>query len=270
VIDKVMVAGPFAPFAELQNKYLKEAGAESLPHPEYMFLDAWVRSMDVTLQLCSPELEHPRSDLPSNVKFAGCLPRKPISPDYTYPSWWSEITENAASGENRKKVVLVTQGTIATEWHELIFPSLEALDGRDDLIVVVVLGVKGVALPETVKIPANTRIQDYLLYDAILEYADVFVSNGGYGGVIHAVVNGVPQVLGGETQDKNETCMRVEYAGLGVSLRTQTPTKEQILEGVEKVLGDPKYKERALEVKRINEEMDCLAQVEKQILEFTH
>lgn len=188
-----------------------------------------------------------------------------IDLEYKYPQWWPDIISN-----HEKKIVFVTQGTVANNPQELIIPTLQALASREDVIVVAALGVRGGSLPAGLTIPSNARVQDFLPYDAILEHADVFVTNCGYGSMTHAVVNGVPLVLAGEFQDKREVSMRAERAGLGYNLRTQAPTPEQVQEGVDAVLGNAKYKETALNLMKINQEMDCFSIIEKQIVDFSN
>jgi UDP:flavonoid glycosyltransferase YjiC (YdhE family) len=72
------------------------------------------------------------------------------------------------------------------------------LADREDIIVIGVLGVKGARL-DGVKVPPNTRVVDYLMYEAVLAYADVFITNGGYNGFMTGVMHGVPMVLAGRT-----------------------------------------------------------------------
>ena len=239
--------------------------------PLRMF-DAMLDSYDVTFQMCSASLEYPRSDLAPSIRFAGALPHRGLDPKYVYPDWWGEITANAAlphGAPGKKAVVPMAQGTIATNYTELILPALAGLAHRDDIIVIAILGIKGAELPEGHTVPANAKVVDYLPYDAVLAYADVFVTNGGYGGMTHCIINGVPMVVGGITEDKVEVTARVEYAGLGVNLKTQTPTPEAIAAAVDKVLGNPAYKKRALRLRQENEDLDSLSIIEKQIRAFS-
>lgn len=61
--------------------------------------------------------------------------------------------------------------------------------------------------------------------------------------------------------------MRGEYAGLAVNLRTDTPTPEAVRAGVDRVLGDASFGARAQEMRRENEGLDSLAQLERAIHE---
>lgn len=259
--------GPLSQVNDTFHKTLQATGCTSLP--DAFVWDVWSQSYDTTFQMCSPGMEYPRSDLHPSIRFAGAVPLKTLSPDLEYPSWWSEIEANARIPESdRKKVVFVTQGTVQTAYDELIIPTIRALSGREDVIVVALLGVKGAALPAGLAIPANTRVLDYFPYDAVLQHADVFVSNGGYGGLMHGVLNGVPMVLAGITEDKIEVAARAEWAGFAVNLRTQTPTSQQVLDGTVKVLTNPSYKLRAVRQKQENEDMDSLRIIEKEIMKY--
>ena len=79
------------------------------------------------LQGSTPAFEYPRSDLPPQVHFIGpLLPETP--PDFVPPAWWGEL------GGSRP-VVLVNQGTLATDPDDLIVPTLRALAGEDVLVI---------------------------------------------------------------------------------------------------------------------------------------
>ncbi|KAK6088011.1 udp-glucuronosyl udp-glucosyltransferase [Seiridium cupressi] len=262
--------GPFKPLNDEFLTILKSVGCTKLPK-QFMF-DAWTDSFDTCFQMCSPSLEYPRSDLHSSIRFAGALPKRGIDPNLVYPSWWSEIKENAAlpaDSPDRKKVIPLAQGTIATDCDELIIPAMKAFASRSDVIVIAILGVKDAKLPAAFEVPANVRVVDFLPYDAALEYADVFVSNGGYGGMMHGVINGVPMVVAGITEDKVEVTARAEYAGFAINLKTQTPTSEQIASAADKILNEPKYKRRAVRLMQENEDMDSLSTIEREIFKYT-
>jgi UDP:flavonoid glycosyltransferase YjiC (YdhE family) len=81
----------------------------------------------LNLQSSTPTFEYPRSDLPPQVHFIGpLLPETPH--DFVAPKWWPELRD-------RRPVVLVNQGTLATDPGDLIVPALQALAGEDVLLV---------------------------------------------------------------------------------------------------------------------------------------
>jgi len=75
----------------------------------------------------------------------------------------------------------------------------------------------------------------------VMPYADVYVTNGGYGGVLFSIKNELPMVAAGIHEGKNEINARIGYFNLGVNLKTETPTAGQIRKSVEEVLSDPQY-----------------------------
>lgn len=71
------------------------------------------------------------------------------------------------------------------------------------------------------------------------------ITNGGYNGVQMALAHGIPLVTAGQSEDKSEVCARIEWAGVGINLRTGKPTQQQIRAAVRKLLADHRYKTRA-------------------------
>jgi UDP:flavonoid glycosyltransferase YjiC (YdhE family) len=158
-----------------------------------------VQLADAYMQLTVPSFEFPRS-LPPSVQFIGA---PPIIPNQVpLPLWADEL-------DGRRKVVLVTQGTVANhDFGLLVAPTLAALANEPDLLVVVTAGGRPVeAIPRP--IPANARLASYLPFEWILPKANVFVTNGGYGSVNQAISFGVPLVTAGLTEDKADVNARV-------------------------------------------------------------
>ncbi|OLN96240.1 4'-demethylrebeccamycin synthase 3 [Colletotrichum chlorophyti] len=254
------------PALESLQESLRETGCTTIPSRN-MFRAAYT-AHDATIQLCSPSLEYPLSDLPPSVHFSGVLPRKAADSDYKYPSWWPEV-ERTREDSKYRHVVFVSQGTVTHDYSELVLPTIRAFADRDDVLVVATLGSREAQLPADFTLPPNARVINYVPYDTILEYTDVFVSNGGYGALMHSVRNGVPTILAGESQEKTEVIMRAVYAGLGVSLATQTPSAEQIRKGVEQILKDSKFKKAAVRLRIENENLNALARIEAMVKDLT-
>lgn len=200
-----LLQGPFKSLVAQHERILADLGCTAGAGGK--LFDDWLQCFDTAFQMCSPSLEYPRSDLHPSIRYAGVLPRRGLGPNLAYPEWWSEIRANAAlpaGAPDKKAVIPVAQGTVAVGYGELIMPTIKAFAGRNDVIVIAILGVKGASLPADFEIPSNTRVVDYLPYDVALEHADLFVSNGGYGSMCHGVINATPMVVAGITEDKVE------------------------------------------------------------------
>jgi UDP:flavonoid glycosyltransferase YjiC (YdhE family) len=197
----------------------------------------WPRHADAIAQFTVLEFEYPRSDAPPSLHFVG--PLSATGSQAPLPDWWDELDAG-------RPVIHVTQGTIANrDYRQLIAPTLDAL-ADDDVLVVVTTG--GRPLDTLPHLPPNARAADYLPYDELLPRTDVFVTNGGYGGVQYALRYGVPIVTSSGQEDKPEVAGRVAWSGVGRRLRTQTPSPAAVGKAVHAVLGDPSYRNRARDV----------------------
>jgi MGT family glycosyltransferase len=214
------------------NQVLKTLGVG--PTPMTLFHSS-VGLADVYLQLSVPSFEFPR-DIPKSVHFVGTPPI--IPGQVPLPPWAHEL-------DGSRKVVLVTQGTVANHnFNLLVGPTLAALANEPDVLVVATAGGRPIdAIPGP--IPANARISSYLPFEWLLPKVDVLVTNGGYGSVNQAMSFGVPLVTAGLTEDKADVNARVAWSGVGIDLATNEPSSEVLRSAVRTVLDQPAYRLRA-------------------------
>ncbi len=220
------------PLALRLNQVLAGLGIESVQVP---LLESVVELADVDMQLSVPGFEFPRA-MPATVNFVGALP---IIPNQApLPSWAQEL-------DGSRKVVLVTQGTVANhDFNLLVAPTLAALANERDVLVVVTAGGRPIdAIPGP--IPGNARLASYLPFEWILPKTDVFVTNGGYGSVNQAMSFRIPLVTAGQTEDKAAVNARVAWSGVGIDLATNRPSPETLREAIRTVLDKPNYRARA-------------------------
>ncbi|WP_152030999.1 glycosyltransferase [Agromyces aureus] len=216
---------------KLANDVMHSLGRPSLPS----FVLDLSRLHERFLQLGPADFEPPRRDLTPTVRFVGTvLPPAPATGPL--PEWWPEL-------DGARPVVHVTQGTIDNQdLDRLIRPTVDALADRNVLVVV---STGGRPVAELGELPANARAAEFLPYDLLMPKTDVFVTNAGYGGTQFALSHGVPIVAAGDTEDKPEVSMRVEWSGAGVNLRTGTPTADAVRKAVDRVLADRGFTDRA-------------------------
>jgi UDP:flavonoid glycosyltransferase YjiC (YdhE family) len=188
---------------------------------------------DLVLQTGTPGFEYRRSDLHPNYKFVG--PLLPYSAKKIATPWFNDKLTSY------KKVVLVTQGTVEKDNTKLLVPTLEALVNSEYLVVATTGGSDTAKLREQYTAP-NVIIEDFIPFADIMPYADVYVTNGGMGGVQLSIQNKLPMVTAGVHEGKNEICARVGYFNLGINLKTERPSPEQIRKSVEQVTGNDIYR----------------------------
>lgn len=219
-----------------------------LPPLRGFFIDWTALISDHYLQPTVPEFEYPRRDLPPSVQFTGVTLRADLD-DWTPPAWWADL---AAAHQAGRPVVFVTQGTVATDPGNLVLPAIAALAHAETLVVAVCGGRDPEQVISAARRPANLRIASFIPYTKVLPFADVMITNGGYGGVQAALAHGVPLVTAGTSEDKQEVNARVAWSGAGVSLRTDRPSAKRIEAAVRKVLTEPGYLARARELRDAN------------------
>ena len=243
--------------APVQVRYedvVRTLGATKKTVPFYF--DAAVNLPDMFLQMSIPSLEYPRSDLRKGFRFIGAIPSSGIGTEGDLPPWWDEIVQH------KRKLVVVSQGTLNNNVTDLIIPTLEAMKGKDVLVVAVMHQIERV---ERFDIPNNVRVVKYLPFHQLFKYTDVLVSNAGYGTVQQALFCGVPMVLAGVGEDKPETCARAAWAGVAVNLKCLRPAVEQLQNAVDEVLTDPKYRTRGHELAEEYGQYDTIAEIEAAI-----
>ncbi|KXJ92914.1 hypothetical protein Micbo1qcDRAFT_232586 [Microdochium bolleyi] len=231
-----------------------------------------------------PGLDYPRSDWPPHLRFVGLAQMKmptdkdELDDDVGF-SWWEEILANSklpALSPLRKKLLVVSQGTVEINPLDLIIPTLRAYANQaDDVLAVAILGWKDANLEgyrqhfTRGELPSNARIADFLNYDTVLRHADVWIHNAGFGAVCHGIANGVPMVCAGEGMDKVDNARRVAWAGTGVDLQTQTPTADMVRRGVDRILSSdegPLFRDKIMALRQESEKLQCFDAVENELL----
>lgn len=223
----------FAPMTEAVNAIRTDHG---LPARDEMVFEYMLHA-SLYLQLGAPGFEYPQRNLPEQVRFIGPVRLQPVQ-GWTPPSWWPEL-------ESGRPVIVLNQGTVATDPTELLIPGLAAL-ADDDALVVAVTGGRDPG--DLGPLPTNARVERFIPFDQLLPRASVLVTNAGFGAVQLALAAGVPIVAAGKSEDKVEVAARVGWSGVGINLRTQRPQPASIAAAVRQVLRDERYRRRAREL----------------------
>ncbi|HEX7202145.1 MAG TPA: nucleotide disphospho-sugar-binding domain-containing protein [Arthrobacter sp.] len=198
------------------------------------------RCSDAVIQAGTQSLDFPRRNTNPKVHYVGAL--------LPYRRPGADVAEELPPGYST--TIVVTQGTVDNaDQDKLIIPALEALQDMDALVIVAT-GGRGTAELNRRYPQPNILIRDYVDFAAVFESTDVFVTNGGFGGVQLALSKGVPLVVSGINEGKSDVNARVEYAGAGINLRTEAPSPEKIRRAVHSILAEPGWKERAQQMRQ--------------------
>jgi MGT family glycosyltransferase len=226
VADKFL----FKPSNKLMHSILEQHGID---HNNSNVFDIIVKKSSYLLQSGTPGFEYKRSDLGKNIKFIG--PLLPWSSKKQQQPWFD------ARLKQYKKVVVLTQGTVEKDVTKLLVPALEAFKNTDTLVICTTGGSQTKEL-KTAFPHKNLIIEDFIPFNDIMPYANAYITNGGYGGVMLGIENKLPLVVAGVHEGKNEICARVGYFKLGVNLKTETPSPIQIRQAIDSVMEDATYK----------------------------
>ncbi len=227
IADKFLFAMP----NKVMNDVLAAYGIDS---EGLNLFDINIKKSNLFLQSGTPGFEYKRSDLGKNIRYVG--PLLPYASKKLYTLWYDERLRRF------EKVILVTQGTVEKDINKLIIPSLEAFKNSKYLVIVTTGGSKTKELRELYP-DINFIIEDFIPFEEAMPYADVYISNGGYGGILLGIQHQLPMVVAGVHEGKNEICARVGYFKLGVNLKTENPTIDQLRESASKIIANNAYTE---------------------------
>jgi MGT family glycosyltransferase len=225
----------FSASNKVSIKTLREFGIQS---KNFVF-DEIIRRSTLVLQSGTPGFEYFRSDMSRNIRFIG-----PLLP---YSKKQDPYKIKTSFKYNR--IVLVTQGTVEKDINKILVPTLDAFKNTRTLVLATTGGSKTEELRRMYP-DENFIIEDFIPFGDVLPYCDVYITNGGYGGVMLGIQHKVPMVVAGVHEGKNEIAARVGYFKVGVNLKTEKPTAEQILNAVDKVTNDVIYKTNVAKISR--------------------
>ncbi|MEN2399396.1 nucleotide disphospho-sugar-binding domain-containing protein [Flavobacterium sp. MC2016-06] len=230
----------FKPAIEAFNTILSD---HSIIHRKTLMPDILIKHSDLYLQIGTPSFEYKRSDIGKNIRYIGAL--LPYNEFRNKATWFDERILSYTT------IILVTQGIIENDFTKLIEPTLEAFKDSD-ILVIATTGGNNTEYLRNAYPQKNIIIEDFIPFDAIMPHINVFVTNGGYTGIIMSIINKVPIVAAGVHEGKNEVGARIGYFNCGINLNTETPSAIEIHKSVKKILSTSLYKKKII---KINNEM---------------
>ncbi|MCE6991941.1 glycosyltransferase [Dyadobacter sp. CY323] len=213
---------------------------------------------NLLLQSGSPGFEYKRSDLSENIRFVGAL--------LPFSSGTQKAFEPGDKLKGYEKVILVTQGTLEKDPEKIIIPTLEAFKDSKYMVIATTGGSRTEELRK--RFPyKNIIVEDFIPFNDIMPHSDVYITNGGYGGVMLGIENELPMLVAGIHEGKNEINARVGYFKIGIDLKTEFPNPGQILKNIETILTDSEYKSNVKKLSRELKEYDTIRLCEKYVNE---
>ncbi len=188
-------------------------------------------SADLALVATYPQLEYPRR-WPASVEVTGPMPFELPHPDVELPP-----------GE--APLVLVAPSTAHDAENRLVRSALEALAEEPVRVVATTNRVR----PRTpIEVPPNAVLVDWLSYSQLMPLAALVICHGGHGTVARVLAAGAPILITPITGDMGETAMRIDWAGVGLSLPWRLCHPGPLRWASRRILADPSFAAKSRQI----------------------
>jgi UDP:flavonoid glycosyltransferase YjiC (YdhE family) len=189
----------------------------------------------ISEQLCLvgtfPQLEYPRA-WPTGTHVVG-------------PLLWEPPADDVAPPPGDAPLVLVAPSTAQDREHRLLRAALAGLDGLP-IRVLATWNRRPLAGPA--RVPANTRLVEWVSYARTMPSAAIVVCHAGHGTMVRALASGAIVVACPAVGDMGENAARVAWTGAGVRLPWRFTTPRGVRLAVQRALDEPALARRAGEL----------------------
>jgi UDP:flavonoid glycosyltransferase YjiC (YdhE family) len=169
-----------------------------------------------------PELEYPR-DWPDNVHVVG-------------PLLWEPPYEDVEPPPGDAPLVLVAPSTAQDPDHHLLRAALAGLAGEP---IRVLATWNRRPLPGPLRVPANTRLVEWVSYARTMPGCALVICHAGHGTLVRGLTSGAAVLAVPHAGDMAENAARADWAGVGVRLPWPLLSPWTLRLAVRRALADP-------------------------------
>ena len=188
-------------------------------------------STQLTMVGTLPQLEYPRR-WPDHVHVVG-------------PLMWEPPCAEVQPPPGDAPLVLVAPSTAQDPEHRLLQAVLAGL-GREDVRVLATWNRR--PLPGPVRVPANTRLVEWLSYAQTMPRCALVICHAGHGTLVRALASSCRVLAVPHVGDMAENAARLDWAGAGVRLPWPLLTPATLRLAARRALGRPSLGERAAQL----------------------
>ncbi len=189
----------------------------------------------LSAQLCIvgtfPQLEYPRL-WPPEVHVVG-------------PLMWEPPYHDVPPPPGDAPLVLVAPSTAQDPDHRLLRAALLGLAGEP---IRVLAATNRKPLRESVAVPANGRLVEWISYSRTMPRCALVISHAGHGTVARALASGSPVLAVPHSGDMGENAARIDWAGAGVRLPWRFLSPATLRLAARRALADQSVAARAREL----------------------
>jgi MGT family glycosyltransferase len=217
------------PIAEIARSYSERVGLEI----DWNDPGATVSKLAVITQT-PKEFDFPGIPWPAQFHYAGPFHddqgREPV------PFPWEKLTG--------KPLIYASLGTLVNGLYEVYKRILAAVEPLEDVQVVLSVG-KNINPENLSPIPSNTIVVRSAPQIELLKRAELCITHAGLNTALESLAHGVPMVAIPIGYDQPGVAARIAHHGTGEFIEVDELTTERLRDLIEKVLQDPRYRERA-------------------------
>ncbi|XP_036420199.1 LOW QUALITY PROTEIN: UDP-glucuronosyltransferase 1-6-like [Colossoma macropomum] len=196
----------------------------------------WLLRYDFTL-------EFPKPLMPNMVLIGGlnCAIMRPLSPE----------VEEFVEGSGEHGLVVFTLGSLVpsmpTEKASIFFQAFSRIPQR-------VLWRYTGRVPD--QVPDNVKLMEWLPQNDLLGHPKTraFITHGGTHGIYEGICHGVPMVMVPLFGDQGDNAHRVASRGVGVVLDIREITAEMLIDALNTVINDTRYKEKMTKLSAVHKD----------------
>ncbi len=178
-----------------------------------------------------PQLEYPRA-WPEHVHVVG-------------PLMWEPPFERLDPPPGNAPLVLVAPSTAQDPTHRLLRAALAGLDGEP---IRVMATWNRRPLPGPARVPANTRLVQWLSYAQTMPGCALVICHAGHGTLVRALASGCRVLAVPHVGDMAENAARVDWAGAGARLPWPLLSPRTLRLAVRRALGNHGLGARAVQL----------------------
>lgn len=229
------VGGYFAPIVAAAKAYAERVGLQ------IDWSDPRATSSKLAEITQSPrEFDFPGVTWPSTFHYAGPLHDGAGRQAISFP--WEKL--------NGRPLVYASLGTLVNGIEKLYNTILDVVKNIRSVQVVLSIG-KNVNLSDLRSIPSNTVVVQSAPQIELLKRAVLCITHAGMNTTLECLAQGVPMVATPITYDQPGIASRIAYHGVGEFLELENLDSHALSDLVVKVLGDPKYTDKAKYFQRL-------------------
>jgi MGT family glycosyltransferase len=169
---------------------------------------------------------------------------------------------------NRRPLLYISLGTAFNKQVEFYKQCFNAF-GQSEWQVVLAHGQQ-IDPAELKDVPANFIVAPHVPQLEVLTRTNVFVSHGGMNSTMESLNAGVPLVVVPQMVEQEVTARRVRELGLGLALKTEELSAEQLRGAVEQVAHDSGFRERVKEMQQQIREAGGYQRATDAIMNYAH